>query len=42
MRAAILLLTWLAVYLQRRFVGEKKMLQVAMVGEAQSDRQPGL
>jgi glutamate transport system permease protein len=37
-----LLLTWLAIYLQRRFVGEKKMLQVAMVGEAQSDRQPGL
>ena len=37
-----LLLSWLAVYLQRRFVGEKKMLQVAMVGEAQSDRQPGL
>lgn len=28
-----LLLTWLATYVQRRFVGEKKMLQVSMVGE---------
>jgi glutamate transport system permease protein len=31
-----LLLTWLAMWFQRRFVGEKKVLQVSMVGE-----QPG-
>ena len=29
-----LLLTWLAVYLQRRFVGEKRVLDVGMVGES--------
>ena len=29
-----LLLTWLATYLQRRFVGEKRVLDVGMVGEA--------
>jgi glutamate transport system permease protein len=28
-----LLLTWLATYLQRRLVGEKKVLEVGMVGE---------
>lgn len=30
-----LLLTWLATWVQRRFVGERKVLQVGMVGEQQ-------
>lgn len=33
-----LLLTLLATWVQRKFVGEKKVLDVPMVGEAQSDR----
>ena len=33
-----LLLTLLAMWLQRKFVGEKNVLDVPMVGEAQSDR----
>ena len=33
-----LLLTMLATWIQRRFVGEKKVLEVAMVGQPQSDR----
>ena len=33
-----LLLTLLATWIQRRFVGEKKVLEVAMVGQPQSDR----
>ena len=35
-----LLLTWLATYVQRRFVGEKKMLQVGMVGEQKPETVP--
>ena len=33
-----LLLTWLATWVQRRFVGEKAVLDVPMVGEAHSER----
>ena len=29
-----LLLTWLATWVQKKFVGEKKILEVSMVGEA--------
>ena len=32
-----LLLTWLATWVQRRFVGERKVLQVGMVGEQTAD-----
>ena len=35
-----LLLTWLATWVQRRFVGEKKMLQVGMVGEQKPETVP--
>jgi glutamate transport system permease protein len=37
-----LLLTLLATWVQRKFVGEKKVLDVPMVGEAQSDRSTGI
>jgi glutamate transport system permease protein len=33
-----LILTWIATLVQKRFVGEKKMLDVPMVGDAQSGR----
>jgi glutamate transport system permease protein len=33
-----LILTWIATVVQKRFVGEKKMLDVPMVGDAQSGR----
>ncbi|GAA1933951.1 amino acid ABC transporter permease [Nocardioides hwasunensis] len=36
-----LLLTAVATFVQKRFVGERKQLQVAMVGEAQSERSTG-
>ena len=35
-----LLLTWLATWVQKKFVGEKKMLQVAMVGEQTAEAMP--
>ena len=35
-----LLLTWLATWLQRRLVGEKKMLEVSMVGEGTTEPSP--
>jgi glutamate transport system permease protein len=35
-----LLLTWLAMWVQRRFVGEKKVLEVAMVGEQTAEAAP--
>ncbi len=35
-----LLLTWLAMYLQRRLVGEKEVLQVGMVGEQTAEAKP--
>ena len=35
-----LLLTWLATWLQRKFVGEKKVLEVSMVGEASAEARP--
>lgn len=35
-----LLLTWLATLAQKKFVGEKKMLQVSMVGEQTSEAKP--
>jgi glutamate transport system permease protein len=33
-----LILTWIATMVQKRLVGEKKMLDVPMVGDAQSGR----
>ena len=36
--AVNLVLTWIATVVQKRLVGEKKMLDVPMVGEAQSER----
>ena len=35
-----LMLTWLATWVQRKFVGEKKMLQVSMVGEQTAEAKP--
>ena len=35
-----LLLTWLATWVQKKFVGEKKILQVAMVGEQTAEAAP--
>lgn len=35
-----LLLTWLAMWVQRKFVGEKKVLEVSMVGEGTTDAKP--
>ncbi len=35
-----LLLTWLAMWVQRKFVGEKKVLEVSMVGEGTTDPKP--
>jgi len=35
-----LLLTWLATWLQRKFVGEKKVLEVSMVGESSAEARP--
>ncbi len=35
-----LLLTWLAIWVQRKFVGEKKILQVSMVGEETAEAKP--
>ena len=35
-----LLLTWLATWVQKKFVGEKKVLQVSMVGEQTADAAP--
>ena len=35
-----LLLTWLAMWVQRRLVGEKKVLEVSMVGEHAHDAKP--
>ena len=35
-----LLLTWLAMWVQRKFVGEKKVLEVSMVGEGTTDPRP--
>jgi glutamate transport system permease protein len=35
-----LLLTWLATWVQRKFVGEKEVLQVSMVGEQTSEARP--
>jgi glutamate transport system permease protein len=35
-----LLLTWLAIWAQKKFVGEKKILQVAMVGEQTAEAAP--
>jgi glutamate transport system permease protein len=35
-----LLLTWLAIWVQKKFVGEKKILQVAMVGEQTAEAAP--
>ncbi|NYE35699.1 glutamate transport system permease protein [Nocardioides cavernae] len=37
-----LLLTLLATWIQKKFVGEKKVLDVPMVGQAQSDRSTGV
>jgi glutamate transport system permease protein len=35
-----LLLTWLAYWVQKKFVGEKKILQVSMVGEQTAEAKP--
>ncbi|MBC2931549.1 amino acid ABC transporter permease [Nocardioides sp. zg-1228] len=35
-----LLLTWLATWLQHKFVGEKKVLEVSMVGESTAEAKP--
>ena len=35
-----LLLTWLATWVQKKFVGEKKVLEVSMVGEGTTDAKP--
>ena len=35
-----LLLTWLAMYLQRKFVGEKEVLEVGMIGEQSAGPEP--
>jgi len=35
-----LLLTWLATWLQHKFVGEKKVLEVSMVGESSAEARP--
>jgi len=36
--AACLVLTWIATWVQKRFVGEKKQLEVSMVGKVDDDR----